>query len=78
MLSLLFSDSNFHSKHCSTHGHPTNYCGLTAARVGLCGSAPRSVNCAAAGEKERVRIKSVLISPAMPDAAKIIATMMNW
>jgi hypothetical protein len=38
--------------------------------------AGRSVNCAA-GEKARMRISSVTTSPAIPDAARIMATMMN-
>jgi hypothetical protein len=37
----------------------------------------RSVNCSAP-EKARVRIIKVATSPAMPDAARIMATMMNW
>ena len=46
--------------------------GATAV-VNLAG---RSVNCAA-GEKARIRISRVTTSPAMPDAARIMATMMN-
>ena len=45
--------------------------------VGLRGSPGQSMNCSA-GEKARVRISSVTTSPVMPDAAKIMATTMNW
>ena len=37
----------------------------------------RKVNCAA-GEKARARISNVMTSPAIPDADRIMATMMNW
>jgi hypothetical protein len=36
-----------------------------------------NINCAA-GEKARARISSVMTSAAIPDAARIMATMMNW
>src|SRR6266853_3464384 len=50
---------------------------LIASRSGACCRSPgRSVNCAAA-EKARACISNVTISPAMPDAAKIMATIMN-
>jgi hypothetical protein len=40
-------------------------------------AADRSVNCAA-GEKMRRRRSSVATNPVMPEATRIIATMMNW
>jgi hypothetical protein len=50
---------------------------IFASQAGACCRSPgRSVNCAAA-EKARARISNVTISPAMPDAAKIMATIMN-
>jgi hypothetical protein len=58
-------------------GERPAYCALTGANFGLCGSPGRSVNCAA-GEKARLRIPTVTSRPAIPDAAKIMATRINW
>jgi hypothetical protein len=37
----------------------------------------RRINCAA-GEKVRARMSNVMTNPAIPDAVRIMATMMNW
>jgi hypothetical protein len=62
--------SQMHCHHCDMLRMNENTLPLLGQRPG------RSVNCAAP-EKARVRTSNVAINPVMPDAARIIATIMN-